>query len=90
MIFLQVSKMNLIKLCNIYNRHISLFNPTMVKDNICKLKSGKAPGSDSLYAEHFIFANDRLHVLLSLIFNSMLRHGYVPDALMNTVIIPII
>ena len=67
-----------------------LCSTNLTKDCISFLKSGKAPGSDGLYAEHLIFSNPRVHVLLSMIFNAMFVHGYVPSQLMNTVIVPLV
>ena len=49
-----------------------------------------SPGPDNITAEHLIFAHVKLYVLLSLIFNSCLIHGYLPDELMRTIIVPII
>ena len=39
------------------------------------MKCGKACGSDSLFAEHYIHADSRLAVLLSTFFTSALTHG---------------
>ena len=54
------------------------------------LKSGKSAGLDGLYAEHFKFACDELSVLMSLVINAMVLHSYLPNDLMDTVIIPIV
>ena len=54
------------------------------------LKSGKPCGLDSLAAEHFKNASEKLYILLSLCFTSMLRHSYVPKSFSNTVIVPVI
>ena len=52
---------------------------------------GKAPGYDSVSNEHFKYANETLHVLMSLLYSSMLIHGFLPDAMMMiTIIAPII
>ena len=39
-----------------------------VSNLISQLKCGKAAGSDDLSAEHFKFAHDKLHALLSMCF----------------------
>ena len=54
------------------------------------LKSGKSAGLDGLYAEHFKYACDQLSVLMSLVINSMILHSYLPNDLMDTIIIPIV
>jgi len=54
------------------------------------LKKGKASGQDLLSAEHCMYANDKLCVLLRLCFNSMIKHGHVPHAFSDTIIIPIV
>jgi hypothetical protein len=61
-----------------------------VNDAIIKLKSGKSPGVDTLYSEHFKLADKSLSVLLCLLLNSMIQHCFIPSCLMKTVIVPII
>ena len=64
--------------------------PDMVSVAIGKLKCGKACGSDRLFAEHYIHADSRLAVLLSTFFTSALTHGHVPDAFMQSILVPVI
>ena len=64
--------------------------PDMVSVAIGKLKRGKACGSDRLFAEHCINPDSRLAVLLSTFFTSALTHGYVPDAFMQSILVPVI
>ena len=66
------------------------FDVLEVKDAIRKLKNGKSAGFDFLQAEHFKYADDSLCVLICMLFNVMLSHGYLPDGLMKTIIVPII
>ena len=54
------------------------------------LKTGKSAGLDQLQGEHFKYADDTLAVLLCMLFNTILIHGYVPSKLMQTIIVPII
>jgi len=61
-----------------------------VKLAISKLKYGKAGDLDGLSGEHYKFADVRINYLLSLLFNSMFSHSYLPNSLMQTVIVPII
>ena len=51
---------------------------------------GKAPGYDSVSNEHFKYVNEKLYVLMSLLYSSMLIHGFIPDAMVITIIAPII
>ena len=51
---------------------------------------GKNPGYDSVSNEHFKYANEKLHVLMSLLYSSMLIHVFLPDAMIITIIAPII
>ena len=64
--------------------------PSEILDSIDKLKIGKSPGLDGLYAEHFKYASDKLSILMSMVINAMFAHGYLPCSIMETVIIPII
>ena len=57
---------------------------------IASLKSGKSPGPDNLVFEHFKHADHTVIVLLSILFNSCLVHGFLPAGLMDTVIVPIV
>ena len=64
--------------------------PDMVSVAIGKFKCGKAYGSDRLFAEHYIHVDSRLAVLLSTFFTSSLTHGHVPDAFMQSILVPVI
>ena len=50
----------------------------------------KSAGIDGLAAEHFVYSHERISVHLAMLFTSMLTHGYLPDAFMATLIIPIL
>ena len=43
----------------------------------------KAPGYDSLSNKHFKHANEKLHVLMLLLYNSMLIHVFLLDAMIG-------
>jgi len=66
------------------------YSPYEVKDAIKALKKGKSAGLDDLSSEHFLYAHEKIFLLLSFVFNAMLIHGYVPYRLMDTVIIPLV
>ena len=47
---------------------------------------GKAPGFDNVSNEHVKYANEKLYVFLSLLYSSLLIHGFLPNSMMVTVI----
>jgi len=61
-----------------------------VKEALKDIKKGKAAGLDGLAAEHFVYADSSLCVLLSLLFTCMLTHGHLPPLFMQSAILPII
>ena len=64
--------------------------PDQILSAIKLAKRGKSPGQDGLASEHFIFADGKIRVLLSLVFSAMLSHGYLPADFMVSTVIPII
>ena len=71
---------------------VNIENITASEVNIAikRLKKGTSAGSDNLTSEHFIYAHENVCVLLSLLFNAMLIHNYLPLKFMDTVLIPIL
>ena len=57
---------------------------------IKSLKNGKAAGLDNLSAEYFKYADDKLSILLSFVLNAMVIHNYIPDEMLDTIIVPLI
>ena len=57
---------------------------------IIAMPVGKACGYDHISNEHFKHANEKLHILMSLLYSSLLIHGFLPDTMMTTIIAPII
>jgi exonuclease III len=72
------------------NLYVNRFTSCEINECIRKLKNGKVAGLDNLYGEHFKYANEKLCVLLSLVFNAMIIHGHLPAELMDTIIIPLL
>lgn len=64
--------------------------PADVERALKKMNKGKACGLDDIAAEHFIYADTVLCVLLSLFYNSMLIHAHLPSDFMYSAIVPII
>ena len=57
---------------------------------IGKLECGKSAGPDGIDAEYLKFSNIKIHVLLSLCFTLCLARGYLPPAVIETTIVPIV
>ena len=56
---------------------------------IAHLKSGKSDGSEGLYSDHFIHGTHRFYVILSMLFTSMLSHGFSANSMILGTMIPI-
>ena len=69
---------------------MKMFNVENVKDAIKDLKIDKSSGADSLTSEHFIYADVKVNVLLSLLFNCMTVNAFISLKLMKTIIVPFI
>ena len=67
-----------------------VIQPCQVKEAMKSAKLGKACGHDGLAAEHFIFADGSICVYLSMLYTSMLSHGYLPEEFMKSFIVPLI
>lgn len=67
--------------------HISYENVVAALSNI---KRGKNDGYGMLYSDHFINGPSRLLVLLSMLFNSMIVHGFSPDGFNVSTIQPLV
>jgi hypothetical protein len=57
---------------------------------IASMQRGKSPGHDGLSIEHFKHAGVHLSRVLALFFTLCLGHSYLPEALMRTIVVPII
>ena len=66
------------------------FTPSHVSVAISHLKTGKSPGPDAITADHIKHADPAVNVLISILVNSSVIHGFLPDGLMESVIVPII
>ena len=68
--------------------HITV-TPDIIKQCIHKLKAGKDDGDLGFKSDHIINGSHRLIVLLSLLYNLMLFHGYTSTDLLKSSIISI-
>ena len=59
-------------------------------ESIKSLKCGKASGLDGLSAEHLKYADDKLCVLFSIALNAMVIHNFIPETMLDTIIVPLI
>jgi len=60
-----------------------------VYDAVHKIRPGKSDGLIGLTSDFFLHACDELYVHISLLFTSLLVHGYVPDVMSISTVIPI-
>ena len=51
--------------------------PFNILDALESIKCGKSSGVVVISTEHFVFAHSRIHVLLSLLFLSLITHCYL-------------
>lgn len=65
-------------------------SPQNVYNAIHSLKLKKSSSGDGIVTEHLKYAHPSLIIHLSLCFNSMFSHSYLPDSLMEVHIIPLV
>ena len=56
------------------NDHV-MITPAIIRQCVSRLKSGKGDGDIGFRSDHIINGSQRLFIILSLLFNSMLVHG---------------
>ncbi|CAG9129758.1 unnamed protein product [Plutella xylostella] len=61
-----------------------------VETVIKNMRRGKSPGHDDLSIEHLQHAGVHVNSVLAMFFNICIRHEYLPEQLMKTVVIPIV
>ena len=64
---------NLVHKCNVPD----------IKRSIDRVKYGKSDGDEGLMSDHVKHAPDLMAVQLSLLFNTVIRHGYVPKIMLR-------
>jgi hypothetical protein len=60
-----------------------------IRKGTSKLKRGKQDGYMGHYSDHLINGTDSLTVQMSLLFNTMIMHGFTPEAMLLSTIVPI-
>ena len=83
-------KHNVLKKLNVSSEHVPRISASIICEKVKELKHGKAKGHDGLQAEHLTYSSPKLFAFLSMLFNSIIVHSYLPEAIMHTIIIPII
>ena len=67
-----------------------MFSKENIKDAICKLSRGKAPGFDNLCNEFFVHGlNTNLVTILLYFYNLASSYGYLPDDFNTSLVTPI-
>lgn len=66
------------------------FNTKEIVMTLKGMTRGKSPGYDGLSIEHILHAGPMIASRLGNLFNMCIRYSYIPDALMKTVVVPII
>ena len=74
---------------SIENESIEI-RPVGIVNALKSVNKGKACGVDGLAVEHFSYADERIHVILSILFYCFISHGYFPSEFMKTAIVLII
>ena len=67
-----------------------IVNSNEVTDALNKLKGGKSSDLDGISAEHLIYFKERLVKTLCMFFTSLLVHGYMPQAMIKSVLVPVV
>ncbi|KAG7313465.1 hypothetical protein JYU34_000594 [Plutella xylostella] len=57
---------------------------------IKQMSRGKSPGHDGLSIEHLQYAGVHLPRVLALFYTHCIRHAYLPEELMKTIVVPVI
>ncbi|XP_013197335.1 uncharacterized protein LOC106140306 [Amyelois transitella] len=61
-----------------------------VSSIIENMTRGKSPGHDGLSIEHLLYAGVHLSRVLSMFFTFCIRHSYLPNELMKSIVVPIV
>ncbi len=60
-----------------------------VIDCASQLKCGKHDGNKGHYSDHIVRGTPRLHIYISLLFHSMVHHGFSPSDFLLSTLVPI-
>ena len=66
------------------------FSCSEVIEAINSVNKGKSPDRTGLSIEHILYAHEKVHSLITMCFNAMFKHSFMPEACMDTIISPIV
>ena len=55
-----------------------------------KRDTGKSSGLDGIFAEHLLHCSERLLSMLAVCITGFFVHGFLPDNMLSTVLVPVI
>ena len=61
-----------------------------VEQAVMRLRHKKACGIDGIYAEHITNCSRRLFTIMAMCLSGFFVHGFLPDAMLSVVLVPII
>ena len=64
--------------------------PLEVQSIVKRMANNKAVGLDSIPNEFYKSASQNVFIMISMLFNSFLNHAFLPKALMNVLIVPLL
>ena len=64
--------------------------PDVIKTAIKSLNTKTSNGKDDISTYHLKHAHQCIHIIISILFSSILVHNYIPGKMMDTVVTPII
>ena len=69
---------------------VGLVTTEEVVTAVQKLDTGKSSGLDGIFAEHLLHCSERLLSMLAECITGFFVHGFLPDSMLSTVLVPII
>ena len=69
--------------------HLHMFDKDTIAKAVFDMKTGKADGFDGLSSDYFKHCTDLLYAYLSCLINCILIHGFIPNSLCVSTLIPI-
>ncbi|KAJ2941053.1 hypothetical protein O0L34_g13183 [Tuta absoluta] len=73
-----------------FEQPVVRFTENDVAKAVRGMKRGKSPGHDGLSIEHVLYAGEMLWTKLCVLYNLCVKHTYLPDSLMKTIVVPIV
>ena len=80
----------LTKLAVLHNTPVPSVTFAEIQEIVKKLANNKAVGLDSIPNEFYKAAPPNILIMLSILFNSFLNHAFLPNAIMNVLIVPLL